>query len=145
MKNTATKILLFLAVIIFAVVAVSCGETAETAETTVAETVAQNAEKIGEGANTFVFVVTFEDKTSKVYEVATDEETVGEALTALELIDGEVGQFGLTVETVCGVTVDFGADSSYWAIYVDGDYAMTGIDSIKCTDVKEVELRFERF
>ena len=54
-------------------------------------------------------------------------------------------QFGLTVETVCGVTVDFGKDSSYWAIYVDGDYAMTGIDAIKCTDVKKVELRFEKF
>lgn len=141
-KNLFVRFSLVLTLLLLvAAVFVGCGEAAETT----AETVAQKAEKIGEGANTFVFVATFEDKTSKVYEVATDEETVGAALTVLGLIDGEVGEFGLTVETVCGVTVDFGADSSYWAIYVDGDYAMTGIDAIKCTDVKEVELRFERF
>ena len=142
-KNLFVRFSLVLTLLLLvAAVFVGCGEAAET---TAYENVVQNAEKIGEGTNTFVFVATFEDKTSKVYEVATDEETVGAALTALELIDGEVGEFGLTVETVCGVTVDFGADSSYWAIYVDGDYAMTGIDAIKCTDVKEVELRFERF
>ena len=141
-KNLFVRFSLVLTLLLLvAAVFVGCGEAAETT----AETVAQNAEKIGEGANTFVFVATFEDKMSKVYEVATDEETVGAALMVLGLIDGEVGEFGLTVETVCGVTVDFGADSSYWAIYVDGDYAMTGIDAIKCTDVKEVELRFERF
>ncbi len=141
-KNLFVRISLALTLLLLvAAVFVGCGAPEET----VADTVFENAEKIGEGANTFVFVATFEDKTAKVYEVSTDEETVGAALTALELIDGEVGQFGLTVETVCGVTVDFGADSSYWAIYVDDDYAMTGIDSIKCTDVKKVELRFEKF
>ncbi|MBE6679314.1 MAG: DUF4430 domain-containing protein [Ruminococcaceae bacterium] len=141
-KNLFVRISLALTLLLLvAAVFVGCG----TPEETVSGTVYENAEKIGEGTNTFVFIATFEDKTSKVYEVSTDAETVGEALTSLDLIDGEVGQFGLTVETVCGVTVDFGADSSYWAIYVDGDYAMTGIDSIKCTDVKEVELRFEKF
>lgn len=135
------KKIAFLLALIMVFMLVSCGEP----KATVAETDFESVEEIGEGENTFVFVATFEDKTNKVYEVSTDEETVGAALTALKLIDGEVGQFGLTVETVCGVTVDFGADSSYWAIYVDDDYAMTGIDSIKCTDVKKVELRFEKF
>ncbi len=122
---------------------VSCKDTQ--VDETVEYTTSEGAEKIGEGATTFVFVATFEDKSTKVYEVATDFETVGEALVSLGLIAGEESQYGLTVETVCGVTVDFGADSSYWAIYVDGDYGMTGIDSIKCAKVKEVELRFEKF
>ena len=122
---------------------VSCKDTQ--VDETVEYTTPEGAEKIGEGATTFVFVATFEDKSTKVYEVATDFETVGEALVSLGLIAGEESQYGLTVETVCGVTVDFGADSSYWAIYVDGDYGMTGIDSIKCAKVKEVELRFEKF
>ena len=122
---------------------VSCKDTQ--VDETVEYTTPEGAEKIGEGATTFVFIATFEDKSTKVYEVATDFETVGEALVSLGLIAGEESQYGLTVETVCGVTVDFGADSSYWAIYVDGDYGMTGIDSIKCAKVKEVELRFEKF
>ena len=141
-KNLFIRISLALTLLLLvAAVFVGCG----TPEETVADTVYENAEKIGDGVNTFVFVTTFEDGTSKVYEVSTYEETVGAALTALDLISGTPSEFGLTVETVCGVTVDFGKDSSYWAIYVDGEYAMTGIDSIKCTDVKKVELRFEKF
>ncbi len=141
-NNLFVRISLALTLLLLvAAVFVGCGAPEETYTVDRGE----NIEKIGDGANTFVFVATFEDKTEKVYEVSTDAQTVGEALTALELIDGEVGQFGLTVETVCGVTVDFGADSSYWAIYVDGEYAMTGIDQIKCSDIKEVELRFEKF
>ena len=140
------KIAKLLALVLSALLAlsfVSCKGTQ--VDETVEYTTPEGAEKIGEGATTFVFIATFEDKSTKVYEVATDFETVGEALVSLGLIAGEESQYGLTVETVCGVTVDFGADSSYWAIYVDGDYGMTGIDSIKCAKVKEVELRFEKF
>ena len=141
-KNLFIRILLALTLLLLvAAVFVSCGAPEET----VAYTIPEDAEKIGVGENTFVFVATFEDKSTKIFEVSTGKETVGEALTELDLISGTQSEFGLTVETVCGVTVDFGKDSTYWAIYVDGEYAMTGIDAIKCADVKKVELRFEKF
>ena len=33
------------------------------------------------------------------------------------------------VETVCGETLDYNTDHMYWAFYIDGEYAMTGVDS----------------
>ena len=134
--------LAFALLLLVAAVFVGCGEPEKNANEDFSVT---NAEEIGEGQYSFYFVATFADKSTKNYRVSTDCETVGDALSELGLIAGKMSEFGLTVETVCSVTVDFGADSSYWAIYVDDDYSMVGVDSIKCADIKKVELRFERF
>ena len=59
--------------------------------------------------------------------------TVGAALLSLGLIAGEDSDYGLYVKTVNGVTVDYDADGKYWAFYVDGEYAATGVDSTDIT------------
>ena len=53
---------------------------------------------------------------------------MGEALQELELIDGEEGPYGLYVKTVNGITADFDKYKEYWAFYIDGEYAMSGVD-----------------
>ena len=63
------------------------------------------------------------------FEIHTDEKTVGAALLSLGLIAGEDSEYGLYVKTVNGVTVDYDTDGKYWAFYVDGEYAATGVDS----------------
>lgn len=83
---------------------------------------------VGQGQTEFILKVTFKDGTETAYTVKTDKTTVGEALSDLGLISGTVGQYGLMVETVCGQTVKFETDKMYWAFYVNGDYAMKGID-----------------
>ena len=67
------------------------------------------------------------------YLIKTDEPQVGTALQNLNLIDGEQGDYGLYVKTVNGVTLDYNTDGMYWAFYVNGEYAMTGVDK---TDVQ---------
>lgn len=84
---------------------------------------------IGEGETEFLFTVTFEDATMHLYEVYTDATTVGEALVELGLIEGEDSEYGLYVKTVDGVTLDWDVDAAYWAFYIDGDMAATGVDS----------------
>ena len=39
-----------------------------------------------------------------------------------------------TSKTVNGITADYDVDQTYWAFYVDGEYAMTGVDA---TDIVE--------
>ncbi len=85
--------------------------------------------ELGEGTKSFYFEVTHADGAYELYEIHTDADTVGEALTGEALIEGEESQYGLYVKTVCGETLDYDLDGYYWAFYVNSEYAMTGVDA----------------
>jgi hypothetical protein len=89
--------------------------------------------EIGEGETDFTFEIVFADETEKYYSVHTDETTVGAALLGVGLIEGEDSEYGLYVKTVDGVTADYDVDQTYWAFYIDGEYASTGVDSTDIT------------
>ncbi len=82
----------------------------------------------------FVFKVVDLDGSEKSFDIKTDAKTVGEALLAEKLIAGEVGDYGLMVDTVNGIKYDYNADGAYWAFYVNGEYAMTGVDTTDIVD-----------
>ena len=132
------KIILLISVMLIAAMALTmsgCGtveETAATSEPTAASAVKAEPEKVGTGATQFTFVVD-DGKEEKEFLVSTDKTTVGEALLELELIAGDESDYGLYVKTVNGVTADYDKDKSYWAFYIDGEYAQTGVDS---TEIK---------
>ena len=71
---------------------------------------------------------------SVTFTIKTDKETLGEALMEHSLIDGEQGAYGLYIKKVNGITADYDVDKSYWAFYIDGEYALTGVDTTKITD-----------
>ena len=58
---------------------------------------------------------------------------MGEALLELKLIAGDESTYGLYVKTVDGETLDYEKDGKYWAFYIDGAYAASGVDSTKIT------------
>ncbi len=82
---------------------------------------------LGQGAKTVTVAVEMEEK-SITLTVKTDAETVGEALLAHDLIQGDEGPYGLYVKTVNGVRADYDKDGFYWAFYVGEEYAMQGIE-----------------
>lgn len=84
---------------------------------------------LGEGETTFLFTVTDREGSETQFEVHTDKTTVGEALLELGLIAGDDSEYGLYVKTVNGITVDYDTDGAYWAFYINGEYALTGVDS----------------
>lgn len=88
---------------------------------------------VGTGSSTFTFTVTHSNGEEKSFTVNTDKETVGEALIDEELISGTQGPYGLMVETVDGETVKYEDGGKYWSFYIDGEYAMTGVDSTNIT------------
>ena len=78
------------------------------------------------------------------FEIHTDKEIVGEALLDLELIAGDEGEFGLYVKTVNGITADYDVDQTYWAFYVDGEYAMSGVDATTIEDGMTYAFKVEK-
>lgn len=92
------------------------------------------ATEIGEGNTAFTFVVIDGEGNETTFNVHTDEATVGAALVKVELIAGEESEYGLYVKVVNGITADWNVDGHYWAFYINGEYAMTGVDA---TDITE--------
>ena len=130
-KNSRKKLLsILLCIALIAAMALctaGCGSK-DAPETTVSAGAA-GATSVGEGQTAFLFTVVDADGKETAFDVHTDETTVGAALLALGLIDGDDSEYGLYVKTVNGLTVDYDKDGKYWAFYVDGEYAATGVDS----------------
>ena len=89
--------------------------------------------ELGEGSNTITLDCTAGDKTV-TFTVHTDAEFLGAALQDNGLLEGEDSEFGLFVKAVNGIGADYDADGYYWALYIDGAYASTGVDSTPVTD-----------
>ncbi|MBP0990155.1 MAG: DUF4430 domain-containing protein [Oscillospiraceae bacterium] len=98
---------------------------------------------LGEGATKFTFKYTDADGNTKTYEINTDETTVGAALLKVNLIAGDTSDFGLYVKTVDGKTYDYNTDGKYWAFYINGTYASTGVDSTNITAGEVYEFKAE--
>ena len=99
--------------------------------------------EFGEGSKTLVVEVKAGDE-SVTFTVKTDKATVGEALQEYDLIDGEEGEYGLYVKVVNGITADYDIDKSYWAFYINGEYAMGGVDTTDITDGVVYKLEYTK-
>lgn len=88
---------------------------------------------MGEGATVFDFTVTDKDGNITAFEIHTDKTIVGDALLELGLIAGDAGDYGLYVKKVNGITADYDVDKTYWAFYINGEYAMSGVDMTTIT------------
>ena len=89
---------------------------------------------LGEGEVQFLFEVVDKEGAKTVFEIHTDKTTVGEALQELGLIEGEDSAYGLYVKKVNGILADYNVNGTYWAFYVNGKMAMSGVDT---TNIKE--------
>lgn len=77
----------------------------------------------------FKFVVVDGEGKEQSFDIETTEKTVGAALVKENLIEGEESSYGLYVKKVNGITADYDADGTYWAFYIDGQYASTSVDA----------------
>ena len=99
---------------------------------------------IGKGATEFTLQVVDADKKETTLKVKTDEKTVGAALLKLEVIAGDDSEYGLYVKCVNGIVADYNVDQTYWAFYINGEYAMTGVDSTDITAGATYALKVEK-
>ena len=128
MKRTISIALLIVCLFSF----VACKESIDATGLWENATYLQDTE-FGEGAKTVKVEVKVEEQ-MVTFTINTDKKTVGEALVENDLIAGDEGAFGLYVKKVNGITADYDIDQSYWAFYINGEMAMTGVDM---TDIDE--------
>ena len=124
-------------------------ETQQAAEETAPETESVESTEasvivLGEGSTKFQFVVVDADGNETDFEIHTDKETVGEALLEENLIAGDDSEYGLYVKTVNGITADYDTDQTYWAFYINGEYAATGVDSTPVTEGDTYSFKVEK-
>jgi len=99
---------------------------------------------LGDGSVKITVIVVDVDGNETNFVVNTDKETVGDALLEQNLIEGEDGDYGLYVKTVNGITADYDTDQTYWAFYVNGEYASTGVDSTPVNEGDTYEFKVEK-
>ena len=131
MKKTIQSTVTVILALIFIVALVSC-DTVEKTGVWENATYRKDTE-LGSGAKTVVVEVKAEDQ-QVTFTIKTDKDTVGAALLEHGLIAGEEGAYGLYIKQVNGITADYDVDQTYWSFYINGEYAMTGVDT---TNIEE--------
>lgn len=145
MKNNSISIRLLSLVLVFVLTAALAltGCSDAPAETTEAPQSAGAVTELGEGAKAFELTIVDKEGVNHPYLIHTDEEFVGFALIAHELIEGEQGPYGMYIKSVLGQVLDYDTDKMYWAFYVGSDYALTGVDMTPITEGEHYQLRAE--
>ena len=92
----------------------------------------------------FTFIVVDKDGKETSFSISTDKSTVGDALLAEGLIEGEIGAYGLYVKKVNGITADYDTDKTYWAFYINGEYAMSGVDATEIVEGATYSFKVEK-
>ena len=122
----------------------STTESSEIEKTGVWENATYLSDKeFGNGEKTLVVEVKAEEKLV-TFTVNTDKATVGEALQEQGIVEGEQGQYGLYIKKVNGITADFDVDQTYWAFYINGEYAMSGVDTTEITEGAVYKLEYTK-
>lgn len=132
MKKTVKSTICVLLAIICLFSLAACGNSVEKTGLWENATYLQDTE-FGDGAKTLVVEVKAGEQ-SVTFTVKTDQKTVGAALFEHKLIDGDQSEYGLYLKVVNGITADYDVDKSYWAFYIDGEYANSGVDT---TEIEE--------
>ena len=141
LKKMLSLILCIVLIAVTALFAAGCSDKNDGAET---PSGAGDITVLGEGATSFDLTVVDGDGNESTFTVNTDETTVGAALLALDFIAGDESDYGLYVKTVNGITADYDVDGTYWAFYVNGEYATSGVDTTDITADTDYALKVEK-
>lgn len=91
----------------------------------------------------FTFEVVDSNGNAERKELETNDSNLGTVLQRLGLIKGEQGPYGLYIKEVNGITADYDTDGTYWALYINDEYAVTGVDKIEITNGSVYSFRVE--
>ncbi len=87
---------------------------------------------LGEGKTVFLFKTVDPDGFESWFEIHTDKTTLADALLEAQLVAGSDSEYGLMVDTVCGIQLIWSEDNPhYWALYENDEYAQVGASSIE--------------
>ena len=87
-----------------------------------------------QGGKTITVTVVHKDGAEKEFVCHTDEEFLGPVLLAEGIVEGEMGPYGLMINSADGEIADWNVDQSYWALFIGEEYAVTGADTTPIQD-----------
>ena len=87
-----------------------------------------------DGEKAITVQVVYKDQSQADFTYRTHEEFLAPVLTESGLVTGETGPYGIYILEVDGQRADFNLDKAYWALFIDEEYATTGIDSTPIHD-----------
>lgn len=104
----------------------------------------KDAKVLGTGKTTFLFSAVYEDGSQDSYEIHTDKTVLSDALDENKLISGEEGPYGYYVKAVNGVEAIYEKTGTYWALYVNGEYAVKGVSETEITEGASYTFKVEK-
>ena len=143
MKKSIKTIIALLLVITSVICIASCSKEPVDVERLWQNATYKEDAEFGSGAKTIKVEFKLEEKVI-VFTIHTDKETVGEALIEHSLISGDMGDFGMYIKAVNGITADYDIDQSYWAFYINGEYAMSGVDTTNIDETAKYQLAYTK-
>jgi len=133
MKKQIQTVVACLLAVLFAFCSLSCGKTSVVPSELWENAVYLSDTELGSGNKTVQVEVQAGEKTV-LFTIHTDKDTVGAALIENSLIEGDLGEYGLYVKKVNGITADYDIDQSYWSLFINDEYAMSGVDTTEITE-----------
>ena len=98
------------------------------------------------GQKNVTIVIVYEDGSEKKLEYTTEWEKLAELLLEKELVTGYTSEeYGFTIESVDGITLDWATSGAYWALYEGDAYATESAAGIVLTDGGVYRLVYEKF
>ena len=98
------------------------------------------------GQKNVTIVIVYEDGSEKKLEYTTECEKLAELLLEKELVTGYTSEeYGFTIESVDGITLDWSKDGAYWALYEGDEYAVNSAAGIVLVDGGVYKLVYEKF
>ena len=91
------------------------------------------------GAKEINVVVVHADQTENTFTYQTDAEYLADVLLENELVDGDMGSYGLFITTVDSETAD-DSKQQWWCITKGGEQVNSGADALPITDGDQFEL-----
>ena len=95
------------------------------------------------GPKEFTLEIVHQDGIIKTFRVTSSEEFLGDYLTKEGIIEGAEGPYGMYIAKVDGKKAVYEEDNAYWAFYIDGEYAITGVDQTPIENGKVYQLKYE--
>ena len=120
----------------------SCGQSKDVTDIWADATYTENTE-FGSGSKTVMAEVVADEK-SVTFTLHTDKDTLGDALSEHNLIEGEKGAYGLYVKKVNGILADYDKNGAYWGFNKNGEGMMTGVDGAKIKYGEHYELVYTK-
>lgn len=107
-----------------------------------------NRPKTSSGSKKVELDVVDNEENTTTYSIQTDAEVLTDLMDELSTsqdfsYSGTSSSMGYYIETVNGVTADYSKDSSYWAIYVNGEYGQYSADQQPVNDQDVFKLSYE--